>query len=283
MTSVSDPVPVSIRDAFYKITDNPTFAQADLIRAEDTSAYYIRAAAYADLLQFETDLAQICDLILLFCESESSFSELGAFAMVDEIADKLLVIIQSQYYREETFITLGPIAALKNRHDSAVYVIDDSDVGIVGNSFSLIDKNVLRDRLKSPIEMRLTQVREHTRFEANRSGHIIKLIVGLVQEFGALSRTEILRLLPVFDVSCNADRLSGYILCASAVGWIAEDRKGSIDYCFSLSNKDAATLTLEKGEIPSDKARRRLTYREHWASHDQDRYRGIVEYQGRMR
>jgi hypothetical protein len=204
--------------------------------------------------------------------------------MVEEIARKLLVVIQGQFYKEESFITLGPLSSLITRNEQAVYTIDDKDIGITDASPAGINKEVLRDRLRPHIEARLAEAREHTKFDIQRAGHLIKLIVGLIQEFGALTKPELLQLLHgVGATQLNSAIVSGYLLCAKAVGWITEERKGLTDLWFPLCNHDAATLRLVEGVIPSDKLRRRLFYREKWEKSDPDRYRGIVEYQGRAR
>src|SRR5688572_28187359 len=70
MTGIGAKAPKSLRDAFYKIVDIPYLKGVDLIRAEDVEYAFLQEAHYEDLLRFETELAQICDVILLFCESE---------------------------------------------------------------------------------------------------------------------------------------------------------------------------------------------------------------------
>ena len=64
--------------------------------------------------------------------------------------------------------------------------------------------------------------------DAQRSGHMIKLIVGLVQEYGALTTDEILSLLKLLNVpDVNEQAVYRYLLCAEAVGWPKEVSKGS--------------------------------------------------------
>ena len=79
ISSLADKTPLSLRDAFYKINDNPVLRKRDLILAEDITAQLAVFDKYKDILEFETDLAQIVELIILFCESEGSLAEFGAF------------------------------------------------------------------------------------------------------------------------------------------------------------------------------------------------------------
>jgi hypothetical protein len=283
MTNALGDPPISIRDAFYKIPETPIPQGADLIRAEDTSAFFVKSAMYNDYLQFENDLAQICELILLFCESESSFAELGAFASHEEIASKTLVVVQDQYFNDETsYIKLGPLQSLINRNSTSVFTINDGDIGINGKNYSGIKLTTLKERLKSPIEKRLETLKEHTRLNVAREGHIIKMIVGFLQEFGALSRDEILLSLQHVGINIDNDRLSGYLLCAAAVGWAKEARKGDRVFCFAnpKAQNDAAQISLSGVQLPKNVKRRRAVIRDYWDEHDNDRFRSIAEYDG---
>jgi hypothetical protein len=117
-SDISVKKPLSLRDGFLKIFPNPVTKDRIVVMAEDVNLFYLSRSDYKDLLSFETDLAQICELILLFCESEGSLAELGAFSMVDEIAQRLMVVIRDKYYQAESFIKLGPLLSLENRHGS---------------------------------------------------------------------------------------------------------------------------------------------------------------------
>jgi len=88
-SNLSIPTPLSLRDAFLKILDYRPLRDKVLIQAEDITQDYAFFDYYDNILDFETDLAQIVELIILFCESEGSLAELGAFAMIDEIAQRL--------------------------------------------------------------------------------------------------------------------------------------------------------------------------------------------------
>jgi len=63
-----------------------------------------------DLLSLEDKLAEYSDCIIVVLESESAFSELGAFAIKDELAEIMLVINDKRFAGSESFISLGPIA-----------------------------------------------------------------------------------------------------------------------------------------------------------------------------
>lgn len=63
-----------------------------------------------DLLSLEDQLAKYSDCIILVLESESAYSELGAFAIKDELAKIMLVVNDKNFSERESFISLGPVA-----------------------------------------------------------------------------------------------------------------------------------------------------------------------------
>lgn len=280
-TKVSEPLPKSIRDAFLKIVDNPALRGRQFIQAEDMDPFYMSRAAYGDFLKFEVDLAQITELIVLFCESSGSFVELGAFSMLPEISERLLVVMRDKHYRKDSFVRLGPVLSLQNTYgDTVVCVVDDADINIVNDRASGIDKDRLRDTLAGPITTRIEQVRQPTTFDPSRSGHLIKLIVGLIQEYGALTVPEIEVVLISANVLLSQKQIGSYLLCAEAVGWIKQEKKGVNTYFFALPIKDAATLVLLDSAPDKNKVRRRTAIRDYWKEKDPNRYRGIVQWMG---
>src|SRR6185295_12911360 len=102
----------------------------DLIQAEEITSDFLFFKKYDNILDFETDLAQIVELIILFCESEGSLAELGAFAMIDEIAQRLFVVVRQKHWNASSFIKLGPLRRVERKYGrETVCVVDDDDVG----------------------------------------------------------------------------------------------------------------------------------------------------------
>ena len=202
--------------------------------------------------------------------------------MLPEIAERLLVILRDKHYKQDSFIKYGPILSLQNKYgDTVICVIDDDDINIVNDRVDAINLATLRDRLATPISDRVNQIREPTTFDKRRSGHVIKLIVGLIQEYGALTVSEIKHLLNVINLPCDIKQIDSYLLCAEAVDWVKKDKKGVRTYYFALPMPiDAATLVLKDSAPTKNKTRRRKEIRDHWRATDPDRYRGIVRWMG---
>jgi hypothetical protein len=131
--------------------------------------------------------------------------------------------------------------------------------------------------------MRLKKTHEPTTFDGVRAGHVIKLIVGLIQEYGALTVEEVILLLKGLNVDRSPSVVEAYLLCAKAVDWIVEQRKGSTTYYIARNLPDAATLILKKSASIRNKGRRRLLIRQYWKENDALRDRGIREVFGASR
>jgi hypothetical protein len=276
-------ISLSMRDAYLKLINNPTFKDTDLVLAEDITKEYLSESLYDDILNFENDLAQACDLVILFCESEGSFAELGSFSVDREISSKLFVVVRNKHFQKNSFIKLGPLQALANIHEQSVFVIHDNDIGIVGDSHKAINRDTLRDQLRPSIEHRLGAAQEHTTFNRRRAGHLVKLITGIVQEFGALTRREIHQFLVDASIKIPKKRVAQLVLCGKAIDWLGEERRGTDDLIFPLVENDAAIIRLKEGVHPRDKMRRRVEVQEYWKENDNNRYVGILDFRQRSK
>lgn len=65
-----------------------------------------------NLLDIEADLSKLADHIIIVLESYSSFTELGAFAYSKQLRKKLIVVNNTKYINEKSFINMGPIKAV---------------------------------------------------------------------------------------------------------------------------------------------------------------------------
>jgi hypothetical protein len=275
----------SLRDAFFKIVDGAIPADASLLRAEDVNAFVIKSANYDDFLRFESDIAQVCELVLLFSESEGSFSELGSFCSVEEIRKRTMVVIEDRFFNNaDSYIRLGPLQALLNEDGSAVVTFTFKGLGSADGRSESVDRDKLKELLRPRIDRRLKSIDTHTRFDSSREGHAIKVLVGFCQEFGAMLPEEILLALQHVGLDITDQQLSRFILCGSQLEWIKERRKG--DRRLILANpslEDIAAqflLTKKESGLPTSSNRRRAIILEHWQRSDVERFNAIVETRG---
>jgi hypothetical protein len=280
LNEVAGTLPKSMRDAFLRVAKHPALGDREIVLAEDFTKLSVFSAHYRDILEFESDLAQITELIILFCESAGSFAELGSFASVEEIAKRLLVVLRDLYANANSFITLGPVTNLRNHHEYSVFIIEDEVIGIVGESHAAINLSAFKSAMDEPLRLRLERTKEPTTFDSRRAGHIIKLVVGLIQEYGALKLSEIEETLIKLGVLVPKERLLAFLLCAQTVGWVTSEIKGFDEYFVALAGEDAANFTLPETATVKNRRRRRLLIRDHWEKSDPARFRAISKVAG---
>lgn len=92
----------------------------------------------SNALQMERRLALLADLVVIIVESEGTCAELGAFASIAVLREKLLPIIDRRYRDEASFINIGPIAWVDDEslYGPTIYTNVAAILG-VGNEINL--------------------------------------------------------------------------------------------------------------------------------------------------
>lgn len=282
MSNIDQKPPKSLRDAFYKITDFQPLKKASVVRAEDVEILHISRSKYPDLLSFELDLAELAKVTLLFSESHGSLAELGSFCLVPEIAKRMLVLVRSDHFEESSFIKYGIIDFMDDRYaDLSYFVLDKNGLKLTGSKVSNETIPELAGMLLDPIKRRLEQIENPTTLDVNKAGHRIKLVVGLLQEFGALTSQEISTLLIAFNLDLSPDEIERYLLCAEAVGWIVRKRKGFRNFAATRDlPRDAANFRFEENTLDATASRRRAERRALIKETEPERFAAIVDGMG---
>jgi hypothetical protein len=275
VSTILAPAPISIRDAFLRGNWQSATAGSDILQIEEIQEFFEKDSPYDDLVLFERDIAQISELVLLFSEGPGSFAELGAFSLIEEIREKLLVVIQRKYIARSSFISKGPVASLRRDFKKSVYSIIDRRLGIVGDNIGGISVEILVGDLIAPVQNRLIEARTRTTLDISKFSHICKIYVGLLFEFYSLIDDELIDLLSFFGFDCNLEVLNKVAFCCAALRWSATTTSGFERVHFALPGNEAAEFRFQKKL--SDKIRRRTMFREHWEAEDPIRVAAVDE------
>ncbi len=262
------------RDVFYRL-HNGANNNYELILAEKAEPLE-EDAGYRDLLSFESDIAQVAALIVLFVESAGSLAELGAFAALPTVAPNLLAILTDNHYAQKSFVRNGPIRFLEKQFgEEWVLSLDCRDLKINGSDLSEIEKIRFHEAVESAIRQRLDKNPASAKFDRDNAGHIILLITGLCQEYGALNRLEIERFLANFNLPDV--RFENLVYCAQLMGWIKKIRKGNQILYVAREGDAALRFKFLEGVEQRDKMRWRTDIRMFWKSRDPVRLRAIAD------
>jgi hypothetical protein len=94
-----------------------------IMRLPEDFPQWIEFGVYPDLLAFEEDLAHLTALVVLFCESPGAIAELGSFALIEALAERLLLVIGQNHYDSKSFISLGPVRRIEGGYDNPAFVL----------------------------------------------------------------------------------------------------------------------------------------------------------------
>lgn len=265
--------PVVLRDAFMRVSklSAPSYS---VVLAEDAKPL-TADAGYDNLLRFESDIAQVVGQILLFVESPGSLAELGAFAALDTISPRLLVVLDEFHYNQGSFVKQGPLRYLEiEEGEESIIALDRIHVGIdVDGSITGLNSANFASAVLPALDKRLSKLPKFEKYNPESAGHAILLIVGLCQEFGALTQSEIREFLKQFGV--REIRFNNFMYCAELLQWIRKVRKGNNIYYVAQIGEAALDYQFNKGVSLRDKLRWRADIRGYWQKHDTARFNAI--------
>jgi hypothetical protein len=104
-----------------------------------------------NILDIENDISNFADVVLIILESESAFTELGAFSH-EKLRSKLIIINDKKYEKTNSFVNLGPIKAIEEANGKKYiisYKMKENGVQVrdaIGDVF-----NPLFELLKKPL------------------------------------------------------------------------------------------------------------------------------------
>ncbi|MCJ2184545.1 retron St85 family effector protein [Novosphingobium sp. 1949] len=268
----------SLRDSCLRsrfsenIKDFPKF---EFLQIEEIHEFFNKDCPYFDLLEFEKDMAQICELVLLITEGAGSFVELGSFSIIDEIKEKLLLVIRRKFVGAESYIARGPVAALRKAHPNSVAVLSDAVVGIEGENFSKIDPYKFGNFLRSPLDVRIKESAERTTLDVSKFNHACKFYAGILREFYALNDDELIQLMECFGFKFDTFSFEKVVFCSSILKWTGTTSAGFDRLHFARPENEATQFGFADGW--KDKSRRRQILRAHWEEVDPHRIAAVDE------
>jgi len=156
----------------------------ELFRPEEITKWQ-EDAVFKNLVDFETELAAICSLVVIILESPGAIAELGAFSQLNELRDKLVVIKSSSFTKADSFINLGILSYLKETNVESVKTFpwDVNKPEEIGNEM-VID-------IVDEIAARLKKISKTRSLKTTQESHATTLICDLIRIFVALKQAEI--------------------------------------------------------------------------------------------
>lgn len=204
----ADPPPASLRHAFTKATlTSPSPLGYELFRPEEITDWQ-SDGIFKDLMSYETELANICSLVVIILESVGSYTELGAFSQLPGMRKKLIAVCSNNFSLQTSFVNLGILRHIRESNETGVknYPWD------INNPSSITSQTT--DDIVADIKEELEKLNKSQKIKVESGAHIVTAICGLLELFIALKEHEILSYLEQlgFDVEKEGLKRSLFLL-----------------------------------------------------------------------
>lgn len=232
---------LSCRDIFYSyINKNSCSFRENIVLAEEVFEYFDHSD-YQDLLHFEMDLAELSSLTVLFSESPGSIAELGSFAVLNTIQERLLVVMHKDDTDQKSFIWRGPVLFLRNLAESngnenpiTIYnwQKDKDDTGhfITGDFSDAVD-------LSETIEAIISKRPKTVSFSKKQLGHIMLLIICFLKIVQLATLEEIIFILRGFGIKQELKTVKQHLSLLKSLRLIDLKRYGNYEFYAADPNR----------------------------------------------
>lgn len=227
------------------------FAKHNLPNTEFLLAEKVFEALQAEnkkenILEVEHTISEFSDYILIILESNSTFTELGAFSK-KELLEKLIVINNSAYANSKSFINLGPINLIKSNSPDQLILypmapgVEDPDA--IGSTFFQL-KKILSTR-KSTRGHTLTKG-DLADFEKINKKKVM-FIHDLIYLAGHINRPDIITLLKrLFNEKQDYKIISRYLALLCSFNFITQVKGNDSASTYYYSNRDTPYLIYKR-------------------------------------
>jgi hypothetical protein len=274
--------PRTAREAFLRSLDNRSkFGDFDIVLAEDINAFY-PDSPYRDknLIELETDIASLSDSVVLFSEGIGSLAELGAFTQIKSIAERMIVIIQEQYYNKKSFVRDGPIRQLEQIDKQLVLVYDWKAQNSGKPLLDIGTFEKIIDELKLGVLTKLGKLPGKSTIREDSFAHRAFLTCALVDAIGAITFEEAIEALDLLKITVSPSEMHRILFCCVAVNWLQQKPQGHTKYYLPSFHTNVCDFSYIKGAIRKDTVRWKTDLRQDWRVTDPARFK-IIENSNR--
>lgn len=195
-----------------------------------------------------------------------------------------MVVIDNVNYHEGSYIRLGLLEAIYEKYGrSSIYVMQYDGLNIEHKGpLDTLDIAEFSRRLGDVVPVAVEKHKEPRSFDRDRAGHLIKLMIGFIQHYGALKFDEISVIFFAVGIPHEDSRIHQYIECAKFFEWISEEEVGLDTLYVATKPVDAIEYSLYPGSPKINKSTWRALVREYWREHDPNRFAVIRNAAVRM-
>lgn len=198
----------SIRHQFFNF--RPDFR---IFRPEEITNWQ-HDGVFKNLMDFESELAGMCSLVVVVLESEGAIAELGAFSQLSDFKGKLIAIVSSEHTKEDSFISLGILRHVADEHPTSVKLYP-WDIKFPEKVTSDLIQGMMED-----IKEELALLKDSRRLSLSSGAHMIVIIYELVSLFVALKEVEILEAMQALGCEVKREHVRRKLFLLEYFGYI---------------------------------------------------------------
>jgi hypothetical protein len=239
------------------------------------------ARLFTDLLVMENTVAGLAAVIVVFVESPGAIAELGAFSVLDEVRDKLLLVVDDRHFQSESFIRQGPIqhveSVLKKTSLVFPWIVDAADFTV--------------QELASDLEVVATEIKRRQRdtisenvVNPENDSHRTLLIADIVCLLGCSTEAEIKAFLKTGGVETSKKSIRTALHVLRRLKLVDQVNRGSNRYYVSNCDRIYLRYSYEHSTPfkKRDKGRWMMRIREFIKNENPERYRAWRQHVERM-
>lgn len=255
----NETAPTSMRELLIshssKTSEIGEFQGSRILLAEE-AVNALADSHFENLLDLEEHIAAVVSNVLLIVESAGSICELGSFVKVEEISEKLVVIMLSDHSYPASFITSGALGYYKQNHNNPQvlgFSWATSEGGIVSAADYVLDKMVsdIPEAMKAVASNGKEEI-----FKKSNIGHRIYLVLAVCHALRAAKLAEIkmaLRASGVTGESFNEKDIKRCLDILIICKLLKPVMHGKLDYYVSQVNDLPLKISWKKGTADKDR------------------------------
>lgn len=230
-------VPASMRGMLYREILVKYRNIYDRLIIPETFKDWLNDAIYNNLIDFELDLAELSSVVAIVTEAPGAIAELGAFCMVPDLQNKIIVISNEYFVREDSFLNLGPYRYQSRKFEDSIYRFQwPFTVSRATNIPPVISINHAELQESCSLaalglsEFISSRTRSSISFDPQSAGNMMLFAADLIRIFGALKITEIYTYLSVFSDKIKKPRVGQFLFVLEKLEIIRPVHSGNTKY-----------------------------------------------------
>lgn len=221
-------------------------------------------------------------MTVIFSESPGAVAELGAFAVLKKVQERLLVIINEEDAEQESFIWRGPALYLKNK---AKENGKDDPISIykwpkLKNGTDMLKKSDFSDAddLSELIQKVLDDTPKTSSFNKDQAGHVMLLMIDLLNIMKLATVDEIHEILSSLGVEYKHKTIQQKLSLLCSLKYV--EKKPYRHNMFYLANTDNSWLSLafKKDAKTNDLSRWRAMFTDYYNKESEQKSRALRSY-----